>query len=129
MIQRIQSIHLAFSAISLFIFSSLLYFSPIRIGVFAKSEAMLSAFALLIGIGLIYTIFLFPKRLLQLSILIKTIILTIIMQIGFIYFVGIADFYTKWHFYFLVSALAFQVLARIFIRKDEDLIKSVDRLR
>jgi hypothetical protein len=43
--------------------------------------------------------------------------------------VQVTGFHFQYGFFFTVVALVFNILARVFIKKDEDLVRSVDRLR
>jgi hypothetical protein len=150
MIQRIQTVFLLFSAVALGLF---LWF-PL-IGVEAKSfkdfmpgwqvghsvpvsgvpyivffNAILTGTA--IGFTLL-TIFLFRKRKIQMLLCWFSILL-IVSALSFVYYkyqtkVFLGDvLLTPWNILALV-AIVLQIAAIVYIRKDEELIRSVDRLR
>ena len=92
--------------------------------------------AILIGTAIVLTlinIFLFKKRNIQMQ-LCWFAILFIASAAGFVYYEYQTKIFfgdvilTPWNL-LAVGAIVFQILAFVFIRKDEELVKSVDRLR
>jgi hypothetical protein len=150
MIQRIQTVFLFLSAVSLGLF---LWFPLINVEAKAFNDNMkgweightlpvadvpyiIFFNAILTGtaIGLtLINIFLFKKRSIQV-LLCWSSILFIACAEGFVYYkyqtkIFMGDvIFTPWNILALVAGIL-QILAFIFIRKDEALIKSLDRLR
>ena len=100
-----------------------------------KSLIPLSVIVLVISILSFTAIFLFKKRKLQLKLAVTVIILTIV-------FIGMALYYLFWvtgkfqaepvpGFKMLIPLLIliFEILAYLGIKRDENLVKSYDRLR
>ncbi len=141
MIQRIQSIWLALAAICGFamakvpLFSATLQDGSIRN--FLAAESLLS-FALAIGIAALaaVTIFLFKNRTTQFKLVIAGILLTALVIALQVY--SVEAFKTslnmvqgtyQWGGLLPIAMFIFLILAARGIRKDEKLIKSLDRLR
>lgn len=132
MIQRVQSLYLLVAAIgaclSAFVFP---LWNSEGTDVFAGNLGYL--FALILGIAVLsfMTIFLFKNRGLQMKLCILSMVLTIAVaglipyemtQLAAVSNPGIGT-------YGLIIPLLFNFLARKGIKKDDDLVKSVDRIR
>ena len=158
MIQRIQSLFLAIAAIALilmFFFPVANFYSGTELGNYkllatglkcmdpdpaihpsAWLQAPLLFFVLGSALLSLLTIFLYKKRGLQIKLLTFNILITIVLIIVIFLFymnsveklTGIAPAYEFGAFCPLISLL-FLVLANRFIRKDENLVRSADRLR
>lgn len=153
MIQRIQTIYLALAAI---ISSTLTYVNIVDYvttsgtyvlqmrGVFNSlnlTEASIlenNIFTVLVILTIllpIYTLFLYKKRKLQLKLTLGSMLLNVAV-FGWIFAIGnftreFIDFKTEYSLYtlFPIFATIVLVLAYLAIKKDEDLIKSLNRIR
>jgi len=95
--------------------------------------------AITAGLVALINIFKFNNRKLQLKIaMINSLLIIIYMVLVYIFvpkqaieLLGndIPDFHFQLGTFFTIPALLFNILARVFIIKDEDLVKSVDRIR
>ncbi|HET7898723.1 MAG TPA: DUF4293 domain-containing protein [Flavisolibacter sp.] len=138
MIQRIQSVWLLLAAI----FDAITFRFPFYVGDWKKDTVpllvqldaertpVLTVLTVVIGILAFVAIFLFNNRKLQLRLTYGGILLSVVLLV--LYFLEMGNFYrgeiALWClFYFAI--LAFYLLAARGIRKDEKLIKSLDRLR
>jgi hypothetical protein len=138
MIQRIQSVWLLLASI----FDAITFRFPFYIGDWqkdatpapvdlnAQTTTLLTILTVLVGILSFVNIFLFNNRKLQLRLTYGGILLSVLLLV--MYFLELGNFsrgdIALWSlFYFAI--LLFYVLAARGIRKDEKLIKSLDRLR
>ena len=131
MIQRIQSVYLFF----VFCLMAILVFFPF----YPSSSPFIKGFNMgyftAISISTIVTIFLYKKRKLQIKICyIILLLLVIIYVINFIFtqqFLHIADFFQYIRLTFIFPFISFILvyLAIRGIKKDEKLVRSLDRLR
>lgn len=128
MIQRIQSIWLLLAAV----FSALTFVLPFAIGITnvnAQSSTWLTIVTAFAGILAFIDIFLFNNRKIQFRLCIAGILLTLIMlALDFLEMTRVGGTLAlSCLIYFAV--LGFYIMAAGGIRKDEKLIKSMDRLR
>jgi predicted MFS family arabinose efflux permease len=128
MIQRIQSIWLLLAAV----FAALTFVLPFAIGVTevnAKSNTWLTIVSAFTGVLAFIDIFLFSNRKLQFRLCIVGILLTLILlALGFVEMSkNGGTLALSCLIYFAI--LGFYIMAANGIRKDEKLIKSMDRLR
>ncbi|MEM7161521.1 MAG: DUF4293 domain-containing protein [Bacteroidota bacterium] len=147
MIQRIQSIYLLLALI-LMIVSFFLPLAEFSLGenlyeldVFGFSEPLAFSapampFYLCLGflsLCVLSSIFLFKNRKLQLRVNWISILLLLGLIIYIFYFVDKLELQTKAKYlagvYTIVAALPFLILSSRAIKKDEDLVKSLDRIR
>jgi len=136
MLQRIQSVYLFIAVI---ISAALIFVFPLwenseRVAVFAQDY--LSVFVAFLGSALLslVSIFMFKNRKLQLVLGRLNILLNFFLLGVFVYWSlslpGEIDISEKGIGMFLpIISIVFIVLANKAIKKDEDLVKSVDRLR
>lgn len=136
MIQRIQTLYLFLAVIVAgglpFVFN--LWKTSSETLVYAFDEPMLLGGFVLSGVLSLISIFLFKNRKLQFVINRLTIILNFILLIALVYrslnLPGDAEVSEKGIGIFLpIISIVMIVLANKAIKKDEDLVKSVDRLR
>ena len=130
MIQRIQSVYLLLLIVSSSI--GLFFLPPLEIIDFSFSTKTLLETYLIVSIVLsVLTLFIFKYRKVQLLINRLHLILQIFIFLALIY--GLTQSVTGYNYLILllmpVQAIFFIVLANSAIRKDEALIKSIDRLR
>ena len=130
MIQRIQSINLLLLTVSSSL--GLFFLPPLEIIDFSFSTKTLLETYLIVSIVLsVLTLFIFKYRKVQLLINRLHLILQIFIFLALIY--GLTQSVTGYDYLILllmpVQAIFFIVLANSAIRKDEALIKSIDRLR
>ncbi|WP_407526512.1 DUF4293 family protein [Lacibacter sp. MH-610] len=135
MIQRIQSVWLAFAAAASFAAIKFSFYSGTKAdNTFAELNGQSHFLLLILGVATaltaLFALFLFKNRKLQMQLS----LLGLLLQVGILafYFSRISDF-TNGNFA-LTSLLSFAIpvfflLAWLGIRKDEKLIKSMDRLR
>lgn len=140
MIQRIQSIWLLLAAVFAFLTFSVPFYTggmaadvngnvPVT-HLNAKSNLLLTVLTVLTGATAFGAIFMFENRKRQLKMVILGLVFTIALLV--VYILNVRDFTTG---SFAISCvihfgiLAFFILAIRGIRKDEKLIKSLDRLR
>ncbi|GAO44912.1 DUF4293 domain-containing protein [Flavihumibacter petaseus] len=141
MIQRIQTVWLALAAVCGFLMARVPLFSATladkSIRSYLASESLLS-FALIIGVACLATvaIFLYKKRPTQYNMAIIGALLSIVvigLQVyaveGFKKSVPLMQGTYKWGGLLPIAMVIFLFLAARGIRKDEKLIKSLDRLR
>lgn len=139
MIQRIQSVWLLLAAI----FAAITFSIPFYVGAMtdaagisattqltAKTNMLLTVLTVLSGATAFGAIFLFENRKLQLKVVILGILFTLLLLVAYIlqlknFTSGSFALSCIIHF----GILAFYILAVRGIRKDEKLIKSLDRLR
>ncbi|MDT0691087.1 DUF4293 domain-containing protein [Salegentibacter sp. F188] len=136
MLQRIQSVYLFLAAlVSLgLIFVFYLWENSIGETVYAEDELMVFIMFLLSGALSLISIFMFRNRKLQFVLGRLNIILNFFLLGLFVYWLlnvpGEKDISEKGIGMLLpVISIVFLVLANKAIKKDEDLVKSVDRLR
>ncbi len=140
MLQRIQTIYL-FAGL---LFAGLLFYFPLwnsgdsagLVTYGAGSHLVLFVINILISIFIIISIFLFRKRKWQITFCWITILITSgFISLFFIFFIqdtqGMTGFISglKWAAFFPVIIIVFAFLAMKNIRKDEELIRSMNRLR
>jgi hypothetical protein len=115
MIQRIQSLYLLLTALAAILFVNGEYL-------------ILSVFAILISALSLLAIFLFSKRKIQIMLTKVLIVLIIIFTCVFCYTVYL---FGSWDYKAVIPALQllFAVLAYRGMRRDDNLVKSYDRLR
>lgn len=135
MIQRIQSIWLVLAAAASFAAIKFSFYSGTKVdNTFAELNGQSHFLLLILGVATaltaLFALFLFKNRKLQMQLS----LLGLLLQVGILafYFSRISDF-TNGNFA-LTSLLSFAIpvfflLAWLGIRKDEKLIKSMDRLR
>jgi phosphatidylserine synthase len=138
MIQRIQSVWLFLASV----FNAITFRFPFYVGDWnkdaveqtidlnAQSTTVLTIITVLTGILAFVNIFLFSNRKLQLQLTIAGLGLSVLLLV--LYFLEISNFnrgdIALWSlFYFAI--LVFYILAARGIRKDQKLIRSLDRLR
>ena len=131
MIQRIQSVYLLLLTVSSSL--GLFFLPPLEIIDFSSSTKTLIETYLIVSIVLsVLTLFIFKYRKVQLLINRLHLTLQIFIFLALIYY-GLTQLVTGYDYliYLLmpVQAIFFIVLANSAIRKDEALIKSIDRLR
>lgn len=135
MIQRVQSIWLFLAGLSLFLLTLLpivTYLADVPPGPKPSSGLLYST--ILLGLLCIATIFAFKNRTLQKNI-IKGIIVLILCLCGWVYFTlqalpgGLTDAKPSIGAFLPILAIIFCFLAIRGINKDEQLIRSADRLR
>ncbi len=144
MIQRIQSLYLLLGVL----IAGLLFYIPlfeippssdhgtqVTRSYYAYENSFLLILTVGIGLLLFVTIFLFKNRKLQMR-LCRLCILLIVIMVGLLFFTsdtlthGLDEKVTfKPGVYFPLIQLAFVFLANRSIKKDDDLVKSADRLR
>lgn len=137
MIQRIQSIWLLLAAVFAFLTFKLPFYqgavflaTDVKPAVDAQSTIWLTIVAALTGALAFINIFFFNNRKLQLRICIFGIILTLaLIALCFIEMSKFADGSLALSCVIYFAILAFYIMALNGIRKDEKLIKSMDRLR
>lgn len=137
MIQRIQSIWLLLAAVFAFLTFKLPFYqgavflaTDVKPTVDAQSTIWLTIVAALTGALAFINIFFFNNRKLQLRICIFGIILTLaLIALCFIEMSKFADGSLALSCVIYFAILAFYIMALNGIRKDEKLIKSMDRLR
>ncbi len=128
MIQRIQSIYLFFyAALAAFCFWAF----PALVDV---SNAIAEVRYIPLGLSLLVfiTIFLFSKRKIQLRLIQLVLLVHIAFSIWYVYSFGLAKMIEKIHLVpvlFFSLGLLLLVLAYRAIKKDEALVRSLDRLR
>ena len=128
MIQRIQSIYLFFyAALVAFCFWAF----PALVDV---SNAIAEVRYIPLGLGLLVfiTIFLFSKRKIQLRLIQLVLLVHIAFSIWYVYSFGLTKMIEKIHLVpglFFSLGLLLLVLAYRAIKKDEALVRSLDRLR
>lgn len=137
MLQRIQSIYLLISVVCsaglIFVFN--LWTNTDNVEVFVKDELLYMALFLGSALLALITIFMFKNRQLQFVLGRLNIILNFILLGLFVYRSlslsgGTSDVSEKGIGMLLpIFSIVFLVLANKAIKKDEDLVKSVDRLR
>ena len=132
MIQRIQSIWLLLAAVFAFLTFKLPFYQPATQpeAINAQSTIWLTIAAALSGALAFINIFFFNNRKLQLRLCIFGIILTLVL-IGLCFFEmsKITDGSLALSCVIYFAVLAFYIMALNGIRRDEKLIKSMDRLR
>ncbi len=135
MLQRIQSIYLLIAAgNSLGLIFAFHLWMVKKVIVFAMDNMLYLAFFIISGLLSLITIFLFKNRKLQFVLGRLNIILNFIL-LGFLVYLflnlpGGVETPKKGIGMFLpIISIVFLVLANKAIKKDEDLVKSVDRLR
>jgi len=153
MIQRIQSVYLAVSS---FLFAAMFFFPFITLtgvsaiyelkimginSITANDESLvlqgIPLFVLLMVLAIlpIIILFLFKKRVLQMRLIVFSMLLAIgfIILIGFYAFVisdlDITGWTLNYPLIFPVVSIIFLFMAYKAIKRDEDLIKSIDRIR
>lgn len=128
MIQRIQSIYLFFyTALAAFCFSAF----PILVDV-SNAIAEVRYISLGLSLSVFITIFLFSKRKIQLRLIQLVLVIHITFSIWYMYSFGLTNMIEKIHLVsglFFSLGLLFLVLAYRAIKKDEALVRSLDRLR
>jgi hypothetical protein len=133
MLQRIQSIWLLLAAVFAFLTFKLPFYQAAVIQggeVNAQSTIWLTIVAALAGALAFINIFFFNNRKLQLRICIFGIILTIVLvALCFLEMTKFANGSLALSCVIYFAIIAFFILAANGIRKDEKLIKSMDRLR
>lgn len=137
MIQRIQSIWLLLAAVFAFLTFKLPFYqgavflaTDVKPAVDAQSTIWLTIVAALTGALAFINIFFFNNRKLQLRICIFGIILTLaLIALCFIEMSKFAEGSLALSCVIYFAILAFYIMALNGIRKDEKLIKSMDRLR
>ena len=136
MLQRIQTIYLLLAAIAsgglIFVFN--LWENTAGEPVYAQDDYSIMAFFLVSALLSLVTIFLFKNRKLQFVLGRLNIILNLILLGLFVYWSlmvpGESNISEKGIGMLIpVISIVFLVLANKAIKKDEDLVKSVDRLR
>lgn len=136
MLQRIQTIYLLLAALTsaglIFVFS--LWYNSAGEEVYAYNEMMVFAMFLASAAISLVSIFMFKNRKLQFVLGRLNIILNLFLLGVFVYWSltlpGEIDISEKGIGMFLpIISIVFLVLANKAIKKDEDLVKSVDRLR
>jgi hypothetical protein len=130
MIQRIQSLYLLLLTVSSSL--GLFFLPPLEIIDFSSSTKTLIETYLIVSIVLsVLTLFIFKYRKIQLLINRLHLTLQIFIFLALIY--GLTQSVTGYDYLIWllmpIQAIFFIVLANIAIRKDEALIKSIDRLR
>jgi hypothetical protein len=130
MIQRIQSVYLLLLTVSSSL--GLFFLPPLEIIDFSFSTKTLLETHLIVSIVLsVLTLFIFKYRKVQLLINRLHLTLQIFIFLALIY--GLTQSVTGYDYLIWllmpIQAIFFIVLANIAIRKDEALIKSIDRLR
>jgi len=155
MIQRIQSLFLLFvfaSSLAAFFFpiasfwgdlyavklGALGVVEPIQYDAVWPNTILLTAVLGLIGFLAFVTIFLFKRRMVQVRLIRFDLLLNIVyLALIFFYYVPEleaitetnADYISEPGIYLSIVSVIFLILANRFIRKDEKLIRSADRLR
>ena len=137
MIQRIQSLWLLLAAATVFLivkfpFGGGVLQSGAPIDLFVAGNLLMFIVALLLGIIALVTIFLFKKRSNQKSLIWLGFLLSIVLIVLMYYEMSqlVADKKTyKMGAVFPIVYIILIIMAYSGIRKDEKLIKSVDRLR
>lgn len=104
----------------------------------SKSTIVIAVLAILAGLVALYEIFQYKNRLTQMKLgFLNTLLLAALMGSCFYYVSYVGEAVVKSNgrgeyeagFYFPLLALALNALANRFIRRDEQLVRSVDRLR
>ncbi len=132
MIQRIQSVYLALAAVGALI-SAFLFpmWTSEGFDYFASANTLLFSLVVAIAVFSFIAIFLFKNRAIQMKLCTVNMLLVIVSGAYIVYqyfnyevesVIGIAPF-------FLLFPLVFNYLAKRSIKKDDDLIRSVDRIR
>jgi hypothetical protein len=132
MLQRIQSIWLLLAAVFAFLTFKLAFYQPATQPepINAQSTIWLTITAALSGALAFINIFFFNNRRLQLRICVFGIILTIVMiALCFVEMTKFTGGSLALSCVIYFAIIAFYILALNGIRKDEKLIKSMDRLR
>lgn len=138
MIQRIQSVWLFLASI----FNAITFRFPFYVGDWkednvqqvidlnAQTTTVLTIITVLTGLLALANIFLFNNRKLQLRLTFLGLLLSVVLLV--LYFLEIGDFYNGdialWSLFYFAIFVCYLLAARG-IRKDEKLIKSLDRLR
>jgi hypothetical protein len=138
MIQRIQSVWLLLASIFNAITFRFPFYvgdwqkdtTPETVGLNASSTLILTVITVVTGLLALVNIFLFSNRKLQLKLTYAGLFLSLVLLV--MYFIEINNFYSGdialWSlFYFAI--FIFYLLAARGIRKDQKLIRSLDRLR
>lgn len=138
MIQRIQSVYLLLTTLfSVLFLSRKMFVFWNEAGMAGSEDIIMPLIVLLILIAAIsfITIFLFKNRKLQLKVSIVLLILSIILLLAVTSYAFIlsgkydAQLQFRVNLIFPVMVLVFSILAYRGIKKDEELVKSYDRLR
>lgn len=129
MIQRIQSIYFFLGAAVLFVFALATDFNLLNLVQNTINLFIPALASVVIAFLSLVLIFLFKNRNYQSKISAVLIFLIIVITAYFMYSFGLQLFYKEWSFYLLPAALLFLFLGRSNVQKDENLVKSADRLR
>jgi len=137
MIQRIQSVYLflVFCLMATLVFFPIAVSSSINTTLIDFKEGFGTGLAIGVGIMAFITIFLYKNRQRQIRICYALILVEILIYaLYFIFernYLSLADFYqhARFTFVFPFIAIIFLFLAIRAIRKDEKLVRSLDRLR
>ena len=135
MIQRVQSIYLALVVICVILYLNMAFIVVDGIGFSAVENISLSIVSAITGLMAVVCIFLFKKRKLQLNIcwagIVSSTITTTLSLLEF--YNHMANTTVSKHFSFGIAfpflMIVFFVLAYNGIKKDDQLVKSMDRLR
>lgn len=129
MIQRIQTIYLLAAGIAALLFSFVNEYALQYAGSSGILNVSPSILVQLSALMALVSIFLFKNRSNQIKLIWLSIILAIAGLGLYIYVDGIQNFYLDWQFYIAFSVIVFLYLAKRGVQKDEELIRSADRLR
>lgn len=127
MIQRIQSVYLFLVSVLSLAFTFLNdYIIDFTSNLVAS---LIDLSAVVLAVLSLVALFMFKNRKLQLTLSVVAIIIALLSAGLYIYVDGVYSFYKDWQFYFIPLSVFVIVLARKGVKKDEEIIRSSNRLR
>ena len=129
MIQRIQTVYLAITAIFAGIFA---FYNEFAWTLWSKLGAMQvagSILALVVAFIAVVTIFLFKNRKIQTTLIGLNYLVLLAALVVYVWNDGVTEFFKDWTFYCLLMSFVALFMAKKGVKADEELIRSADRLR
>lgn len=129
MIQRIQTVYLALTAIFTTLFGFFNEYAWMLWDQYGVIRVAGSILAVLVAILAFTTIFLFKNRKAQLLLIGLNYLVLLATVVVYVFNDGLAEFFKDWTFYLLLTSFIALYMARKGVKADDELIRSADRLR